>query len=197
MPRNLALMQARKPDQTLPTVHRAMAWFDQLERNLCLTFNRGARQPGVRTLFATVSRLGDGIFWYLLMLALPLLQGHNGLKISLQMAIAGIVGLAIYKLLKSKLVRERPFASHADILCGTAPLDRYSFPSGHTLHAVLFTTLAVSAFPGLAIVLVPFATLVALSRVILGLHYPTDVVVGAALGLGLAQLTLALFGSGI
>ena len=72
------------------------------------------------------------------------------------------------------------------------PLDRYSFPSGHTLHAVSFTTIALAHFPELAIVLVPFALLVAVSRVVLGLHYPTDVAAGAVLGATLATIGLAL-----
>jgi undecaprenyl-diphosphatase len=72
-------------------------------------------------------------------------------------------------------------------------LDRYSFPSGHTLHAVSFTTLAVSSFPELAWLLVPFAALIAASRVVLGLHYPTDVAAGALIGATLAVLSMVLF----
>ena len=75
---------------------------------------------------------------------------------------------------------------------GAAPLDRYSFPSGHTLHAVSFTVLATAYFPALGWVLVPFASLVAASRVVLGLHYPTDVLAGALLGTMLAGGALAL-----
>ena len=66
------------------------------------------------------------------------------------------------------------------------PLDRYSFPSGHTLHAVCFAWQAVAHFPALSWTLVPVAALIALSRVVLGLHYPTDVLAGAAIGALLA-----------
>jgi undecaprenyl-diphosphatase len=79
------------------------------------------------------------------------------------------------------------------ILAGTPPLDRCSFPSGHTLHAVCFTSLATAHFPELGWVLVPFALLVAASRVVLGLHYPTDVLAGAAIGGMLAAAGMRLF----
>jgi undecaprenyl-diphosphatase len=90
------------------------------------------------------------------------------------------------------LVRERPYISLAGVVPGTKALDRYSFPSGHTLHAASFTILAVSSFPQLAWLLVPFAALIAASRVVLGLHYPSDVAAGALIGAGLALLSLVL-----
>jgi undecaprenyl-diphosphatase len=163
---------------------------DRAERRLCLLANAAARRRMVRHTFRLVSRLGDGIFWYSLMVVLPLWQGAAGLVDSLRMAVVGAVGLAIYKALKHRLVRERPYIGLIGIDCAMPPLDRYSFPSGHTLHAVGFTTVAVTAFPALVSVLVPFALLVAASRVILGLHYPTDVLAGAAIGYGVAEAVL-------
>jgi undecaprenyl-diphosphatase len=120
--------------------------------------------------------------WYALMLALPVIHGAQGLRVSGVMLVSGAVGLAVYKLLKRTFVRERPFIRHAGISLAGAPLDRYSFPSGHTLHAVAFSWQASAAFPELGIVLVPLALAIAGSRVVLGLHYPTDVLVGAILG---------------
>jgi len=101
-------------------------------------------------------------------------------------------GVAIYKYLKVRLVRERPYISLHGVVAGTIPLDRYSFPSGHTQHAVCLTILAVTSFPILAWVLVPFSLLIAMSRVALGLHYPTDVVAGAIIGAILAAAGMAL-----
>jgi undecaprenyl-diphosphatase len=166
---------------------------DAYEQRWCLTLNRGCRSPGLRELFCIVSRLGDGVFWYTLMALMAVIFGYEGLICALRMVIVGLLGAALYKYLKAGLVRERPFISHLGIVQGTRALDRYSFPSGHTLHAVSFTILAVDAFPILAVMLVPFACLVAMSRVVLGLHYPSDVVVGALIGAGLAFGAIALF----
>ena len=163
---------------------------DRAERALCLHINRGCHRLILRRFFVVVSRLGDGPLWYALMASLAMAGGRAGATAAPQMAVAGLAGVVLYRFLKTRLLRERPFVSHAGILAGTAPLDRYSFPSGHTLHAVCFTTLALTHFPVLAAVLVPFAVLVAASRVVLGLHYPTDVIAGAVLGALLAALTL-------
>jgi undecaprenyl-diphosphatase len=108
------------------------------------------------------------------------------------MALTGILGVGLYKALKRVFVRERPFITHSSISLAAAPLDRYSFPSGHTLHAVSFSWQAVAYFPELAWVLVPLASLIAASRVVLGLHYPTDVLAGATIGMLLATLGLSV-----
>jgi undecaprenyl-diphosphatase len=166
---------------------------DQVERRICLFANSAVRRRDVRGLFQAVSRLGDGVFWYTLMALLPVTFGVEGLSTSVQMLVAGMVGLALYKAMKRTMVRERPFIGLIGIECGMPPLDRYSFPSGHTLHAVLFTSIAVYHYPALAAVLVPFTLLVAASRVVLGLHYPTDVAAGAAIGGALAALSGLVF----
>ncbi len=165
-----------------------MARVDAAEYVLCRSLNRGASFALPRRVFQVASRLGDGILWYVLILALPFLYGAAALKPAVIMALTGALGVLIYKLLKRVFVRERPFITHSAIDLAMAPLDRYSFPSGHTLHAVSFTWQACAHFPDLAWVLVPAAALIAGSRVVLGLHYPTDVIAGAALGASLAEL---------
>jgi len=176
----------------LPTssVTRGLSRVQRFERELCLTLNRGSHSRMIGGFFAAVSRLGDGVIWYSLMALMVLTQDDYGVLAATTMAVTGLAGTITYRLLKNVLVRERPFVGHPDILVGCAPLDRYSFPSGHTLHAVLFTIIAVAWFPALAAVLIPLTVLIALSRVILGLHYPTDVVVGAVIGWSLAEIAL-------
>jgi undecaprenyl-diphosphatase len=177
---------------------RAMTWaqtvlarFDLAEYRLCRSFNSRLSRGPLLPLLRVASRIGNGLVWYLLMLLLPLLYGAAGLRCALVMAAAGGIGVLLYRWLKHRLVRERPFIRHPGITLAMTPLDRYSFPSGHTLHAVSFAWQASVHFPELAWVLLPFAALIASSRVVLGLHYPSDVLAGAAIGGALAELGLA------
>jgi len=164
----------------------------QFDLWLCLWCNRAVHRRLLQRGFALVSRLGDGVFWYSLMAVLPLARGRAGLATSLHMALVGLIALLLYRGLKRRCSRPRPAHAHPGIHLGTAPLDLYSFPSGHTLHAVAFTAVALAHFPALFWVLVPFTALVALSRVILGLHYPSDVLAGATIGAALAGASFLL-----
>lgn len=161
---------------------RTFARADQYEFALCQAINRYIRFRFVLGYFRLVSRLGDGWFWYALILALPLLPESDSPTQALHMALTGLACTIAYKWLKNGLVRERPFISFPSIDCATPPLDRYSFPSGHTLHAVCFQTMLFISHPVLAWWILPFTVSVATSRVVLGLHYPSDVLAGAFFG---------------
>lgn len=158
----------------------------------CLRTNHWCRHDAVRRFFASVSRLGDGVFWYCLMGALVLADGLDGLRASVHLAATGVVALTLYKGLKRWTRRPRPFAADGRIRAWVAPLDEFSFPSGHTLHAVSFTLVALAHYPVLAPLLIPFSACVGASRVVLGLHYPSDVLAATAIGSALAGLSLWL-----
>lgn len=159
---------------------------------LCLLFNRINHYRPVSRFFAGVSRLGDGVFWYVLMLMLPLIYGWQAGAVSLHMGLVALAGLLLYRWLKTSTERVRPYSYSDDIFQNVRALDQFSFPSGHTLHAVSFAWVLLHYYPEWALLVVPFAILVALSRVILGLHYPSDVAMGALLGAGLAEASFCV-----
>jgi len=163
------------------------------EVKACRLFNALNGRRGWGAFFATVSRLGDGVFWYTLIGSLAIFGGAAGALAAVEMLVCGLLALVCYKALKHGIARPRPCETSPHLLrCTVAPLDRWSFPSGHTMHAVCFTILAVDFAPPLSLVLAPFATLVACSRLVLGLHYPSDVVAGAGIGGTIALCGIAL-----
>ena len=166
--------------------------FQALDSALCVSVSHASQYRLVRAWFRVVSRLGDGVFWYALMLGILVIQQGDGIKPVLHMLAAGLTGTLIYKWLKHKTHRPRPYQVHQDVFVTGKPLDRFSFPSGHTLHAVAFGLVALFYFPLLAVILMPFMLMVAMSRVILGLHYPSDVLAGAAIGYTTAAISINL-----
>lgn len=168
------------------TLRELLRW----DRALCVQLNGALRYEPLLRAFRALSWLGNGIFWYALMLALLLLHKGEAVLPVLHMAFVGAVCTASYKMLKRGTLRPRPYQAMRGIAAGAPVLDAFSFPSGHTLHAVAFTLVACYYYPDLAAILVPFTLLTAASRVVLGLHYPSDVLAGAAIG---AAVALASF----
>lgn len=164
----------------------------QLDVWLCLRLSRAAHIQWLRMLWRAVSRLGDGVFWYALMLLLLAADVTAAIAPVLHMVAAGLAATILHRWLKAKTLRPRPYQVNQAINCNARPLDQFSFPSGHALHAFAFTTIAIAYYPQLAFLLIPFACLVALSRVVLGLHDPSDVLAGAAIGATIAGFSLVL-----
>lgn len=144
-------------------------------------------------LLVIASRLGDGPAWYGLMLVLLVFGGSQGGMAAMHMLATGLVAWLLYRCIKNRSRRPRPYRRCNKIVLLTPPLDEFSFPSGHTLHAVSFSLVAVHYFPALAWPLAVFAALVALSRVLLGLHYPSDVLASLIGGFLLARGSLWLW----
>jgi undecaprenyl-diphosphatase len=170
----------------------AFARIQRWDERVCVRMNRALRYATVLPVFRAISWLGNGIFWYSLMLTLLLQHGAQAVQPVVHMVLVGIVCTLAYKALKRGTLRPRPYQALQAVAAGAGALDAFSFPSGHTLHAVAFSLVACSYYPTLAAPLALFALLTAVSRVILGLHYPSDVLAGAAIGAAVAGLSLGV-----
>jgi undecaprenyl-diphosphatase len=151
------------------------------ERLLHLAIAWGAR-AGLGAFMRLMSRLGDGPLWYAAGTTALIAGGAPGRRLALAGVLAGTLDALIYRACKRRFVRPRPFQALPDLPLLWAPPGDFSFPSGHALHAFASATLIAAHFPALAPPAFVLAGLIALSRVFLAVHYPSDVVAGAALG---------------
>jgi undecaprenyl-diphosphatase len=164
----------------------------EVDLAICRRATSAQSRPVELGFFRVVSWLGDGPFWFGLALVLPIALGATVLELVARLALVGAAATVTSKGLKVSTRRARPFRAHPEIPAAARALDSGSFPSGHTLHAVAFTLVTVAALPWCALLLVPFTLAIAASRVVLGLHYPSDVVAGAAIGGLLGAVALAI-----
>lgn len=156
----------------------------------CVYLNHFSHSQRICYFFRAVSRLGDGPFWYAMLAGVWLIKGWSYGGSIVYVLLSSLMGTGIYKILKTKTIRPRPYQVHQVIHLGERPLDHFSFPSGHTLHAVMATILLGYIVPPLLVLMVPFTVLVAGSRMVLGLHYPSDVMVGGCIGAAVAGLII-------
>ena len=152
------------------------------EQSIARWCHGAAAWPVVVKLLVGISWLGDGVVWVLLIFSLPWWGGPTGLTSAMYLVALGTVNLIFYKGLKQSIARPRPYVSCPGIRACTRSLDEFSFPSGHTMHAVAFSLVLADYHPALALPLWGFTALIAASRVVLGLHYPSDVLIGGAIG---------------
>ena len=124
-----------------------------------------------------ISRFGDGPFYAALVAMLWLVDPEDGTRFALAAAVAYGLEVPAFMVLKNLIKRPRPADSEMALCAFIKPAGRFSFPSGHTAAAFVMATLALA-----------FALLVGLSRVLLGVHYPSDIAAGALLGTSCAMI---------
>lgn len=129
-----------------------------------------------------MTRIGDGFLYPLIGAMILLLDWDKGLNIVLSGLLAFAIELPIYKIIKSKTTRLRPYEAIPWIINLVRAPDKYSFPSGHTAAAFIMAIIIGSTFPVLVLPMIILASLIGLSRIYLGVHYPTDVLVGMIVG---------------
>lgn len=142
--------------------------------------------------FSTITKLGDsGIFWILL--AVILLFFKKTRKTGLMMGVALLCGLIVGNItLKPLIHRIRPYDLNPDVTLLIDRLSDFSFPSGHTLSSFEGATVLMIRDKRFGVPAMVLAVCIALSRLYLYVHYPTDVLAGAILGIGFGFLAVAV-----
>ena len=160
-----------------------------LDRSLLLLLI-DARTPWLDDAMLLASALGAGgfIFWVTASIALVFPTRRAA---AWRMILAGLLTWMVSEYaLKPAFDRQRPYEVDPSIVAiDTKPLTR-SFPSGHAATAVASSLAGTRLFPGTALVWWPLTLLVSISRIYIGVHWPTDVLGGAAIGLACAWFVL-------
>jgi undecaprenyl-diphosphatase len=128
------------------------------------------------------TRGGDGWLWYAMGAVVLLEGGPARFRAVLAAVLAVAVGIALFLQLKRACHRRRPCALEPHCWATLLPPDQFSFPSGHTITAFSVAVSLSIFYPPLLIGLLFCAVSVALSRILLGMHFLSDVVAGAAIG---------------
>jgi undecaprenyl-diphosphatase len=105
-------------------------------------------------------------------------------------AVSFVIELSIYGTIKLTTKRTRPCHRFPEMRNLVKLQDRFSFPSGHAAAAVLIATVIRFFYPGLSLPLYMSAGAIGFSRIYNGLHYPSDVLAGSALGYASAKLSI-------
>ena len=142
---------------------------------------------------SVLSDLGEGLGWVAGGAALAILGGHKGRRAGMATAVASLAAAYIVQTrMKPIFRRVRPFVNREARVVGVRPADD-SFPSGHTASSFAAATALSLFYPRAAPLAYSLATAVGVSRVHLGVHFPSDAAVGGVVGIGIGTFAGWLF----
>jgi undecaprenyl-diphosphatase len=148
----------------------------------------------IRVWMLAVTRLGDGWLWYALGLVILVFGGEQRFHAFAAAGAAALAGILIFRVLKNTSRRARPCHREPHCWATILPPDQFSFPSGHTISAFAIAVSLAHFYPQAEGYLLFLAASIAVSRIVLGMHFLSDVVVGAVIGIGLGCASLCLLG---
>jgi undecaprenyl-diphosphatase len=146
----------------------------------------------IRLWMTAATRAGDGWLWYGLCAFFLCFGGAERFVAVGAASLSAFFGIALFLLLKRACNRTRPCHIRPHCWAKLLPPDQFSFPSGHTITAFAVSVPLLIVYPFIALPLLFCAFSVAASRVVLGMHFLSDVLAGIVIGSGIGFFTLQL-----
>jgi undecaprenyl-diphosphatase len=176
------------------TLARAKATFSAPDMNVMRRLNRWRAPRWVRWWMLCATRAGDGWLWGLIGIAVLLSPDANRFRAIEAAACAVTTGIMLFHRIKRLVCRTRPRDIEPHCWAHIVTRDKFSFPSGHSTTAFAVALSLGSFYPEIMPVLLVLAANVAISRVVVGMHFLTDVLVGSGAGalLGYAAFRFAV-----
>src|SRR6202163_3672458 len=157
--------------------------------------NRWRAPRWIRFWMLAATRMGDGWIWYTLGAILLIDGGPQRYAAVGASLLAGLVGVGVFKGLKRISRRQRPCQFEPHCWSKVLPPDQFSFPSGHTMTAFAIALVVSYFYPSLEGVLFFLALSIAVSRIVLGMHFLSDVLAGVVMGVALGCASITGFAS--
>ena len=167
-------------------------WLTTRDHRLMRRVNRWTPPRWMRLWMVAATRGGDGWLWYGVGLLVVLDGGAERFHALVAAMLAVSVGIALFLSLKRACGRKRPCALEPHSWATLLPPDQFSFPSGHTITAFAMALSMGAFYPVMLLGLLFCAFSVALSRILLGMHFLSDVLAGAVLGSALGYAAALL-----
>src|SRR5579859_1042681 len=179
----------------MTVARQVWGFIERRDHRVMRRLNRWRAPRWVRYWMIAATRLGDGWLWYSLALILLVVGGPQRYAAVSASALAAIVGVGVFKLLKRLSHRQRPCQLEPHCWSKVLPPDRFSFPSGHTMTAFSIALVVSYFYPSLEGPLFFLAISIGISRVVLGMHFLSDVLAGMVLGVALGCASITAFAS--
>jgi undecaprenyl-diphosphatase len=167
-------------------------YIEQRDMRLMRRVNRWRAPRLIRIFMLLMSRLGDGLLWYALALLVLVFGGQRGIHAFITGAAASLMAIALFRQIKPLSRRRRPCHIEPHCWAIVTPPDQFSFPSGHAMTSFAIAISLGHFYPDFQHLLLLSAMSVAISRIVLGMHFLTDVMVGSLIGIGLGFLSVWL-----
>ncbi|QPC47916.1 phosphatase PAP2 family protein [Mangrovibacillus cuniculi] len=169
---------------------RAREWITKHDETWFYLCNQS--QPAFIQFFKWITHLGGATLTIGIQLFFILFPQFELRRVAIVAAVALTISHIIVVLIKRLVKRIRPYLSLPNVTPHGHLFKDHSFPSGHSTAIFSVVIPYMLAMPNVTFILLPLAGLVAFSRVVLGVHYPTDIVVGSSLGTITAMFVFAL-----